>query len=257
MRASGSMFGKRLAFDVTRTGETIRLTNALSKETYAILTLRTASWTPDRWPDWTAEKVQGRNFYSLDDSTLETALRLISRIPNRKLIMLDRWLEQYPGNYGAVYQDFENDVCIGLAEGLDELKAAGTLNVLTLPESLYGPLIHKGLLRFAKQNSLKLKFSFTTPEEICPGDIFLVLNSQLDWGLAALARKASEQGLTIGKDIKIISYNDFELNEVVLGGLTTISTDFAKMGRLAADMILSGELSKIHCDFRMNRRLTF
>ena len=55
----------------------------------------------------------------------------------------------------------------------------------------------------------------------------------------------------------IISYNDVPLNAVVLGGLTTISTDFAKMGKLAAEMILSGKMTKIHNDFRMIRRKTF
>ena len=84
-----------------------------------------------------------------------------------------------------------------------------------------------------------------------------MLNSQLDWGLADLARKAKEQGLEIGKNVFIISYNDFVLNDVVLGGLTTISTDFALMGRLAAEMILKKDLSKLHCEFRMNRRSTF
>ena len=43
----------------------------------------------------------------------------------------------------------------------------------------------------------------------------------------------------------------------VLGGLTTISTDFREMGRLAARMILDRKPSKIHCPFRMTRRSTF
>ena len=47
------------------------------------------------------------------------------------------------------------------------------------------------------------------------------------------------------------------LNEVVLGGLTTISTDFSEMGRLAARMILDRSLAKIHCPFRLTRRSTF
>ena len=59
------------------------------------------------------------------------------------------------------------------------------------------------------------------------------------------------------KDVFIISYNDFALNDVVLGGLTTISADFAEMGRLAAQMIITGKLEKVHCPFRMNRRHTF
>ena len=195
--------------------------------------------------------------FPLDEESQAKAVKLISRIPNRKLIMLDRWLEQYPGNYGAVFQDFENDVYTGLQQGLDRLENASSLKVITLPESLYGSFIKKGIDRFSKDYDIPVQYTFNTPGHIEKGDIFLVLNSQLDWGLADLARKAKEQGLEIGKNVFIISYNDFVLNDVVLGGLTTISTDFALMGRLAAEMILKKDLSKLHCEFRMNRRSTF
>ena len=131
------------------------------------------------------------------------------------------------------------------------------LKVITLPKSLYGSRIRIGIERFAKDYGLNVSFMTNTPDEILKGDTFLVLNSQLDWGLADLARKVDEKKLTIGKDVFIISYNDFALNDVVLGGLTTISTDFAEMGRLPADMIITGKLSKIHCPFSMNRRHTF
>ncbi len=47
------------------------------------------------------------------------------------------------------------------------------------------------------------------------------------------------------------------MNELVLGGLTTVSTDFWEMGRLAADMITGHKLGKLRCPFRMNRRHTF
>ena len=108
LRASGSMLGKSLAFNVSRAGETIRVTTALSRETWATLTLRTSAWTPDRWPDWTAEKVQGRNFYSLDDSTLAQLVKdtavpmvrglvpLIAAAPTSAVTALMDWLEEGP-----------------------------------------------------------------------------------------------------------------------------------------------------------------
>ena len=66
-----------------------------------------------------------------------------------------------------------------------------------------------------------------------------------------------ENNLTVGVDVGLIAYNDVPLNSVVLGGLTTISTDFVKMGKLAAEMILSRKMTKIHNGFRMIRRNTF
>ena len=193
--------------------------------------------------------------FPLDDKTQERVRRQIARIPNRKLIMLDRLLPDYPGNYGAVYQNFENDIYGGLSQG--NLDSNCHLKVMTLPESLYGGSIRKGIERYCHDRHVPVSFYTGIPEDITPGDTFLVLNSQLDDGLVGLARHIRTLGLTIGRDVRIISYNEFAMNELVLDGLTTVSTDFQEMGRLAAGMILEKSLHKVHCPFRMTRRSTF
>ena len=192
-----------------------------------------------------------------DEKSQALAVKLLSRVPNRKLIMVDHWLSKVPGNYGAVYQDFENDVYEGLAQGLDRLRNVSRLKVITLPSSLYGDVIARGVVRFCEEYGVECDFLERAPDYIAPNEAFLVLNSQLDSGLAALARRIKEQNLDVGKDVFIISYNEFELYEIVLNGLTTISTDFKQMGRIAAQMILSRTASKVHCDFTMTRRATF
>lgn len=195
--------------------------------------------------------------FPLDEKTQAAATKLIARIPNRKLIMVDHWLQSYYGNYGAVYQDFENDVYDGLKQGLEKLQTASCLKVITMASSLYGPMICKGVDRFCIEHNIPVEFITKAPENINPGETYLVINSQLDSGLAALARSIKAQNLEVGKDVFIISYNEFDLNEVVLNGLTTISTDFKQMGRTAATMILNRKSWKVHCDFRMTRRGSF
>ncbi|MBR5211970.1 MAG: GntR family transcriptional regulator [Bacteroidales bacterium] len=194
--------------------------------------------------------------FPLDEKSQAAALKLISRVPNRKLIMVDHWLQSYTGNYGAVYQDFENDVYDGLKQGLDKL-AGTSLKVITMPSSLYGPMICKGVDRFCLEFGIPVEYMTSAPDHINENETYLVINSQLDSGLAALARRIKEQNLEVGKDVFIISYNEFDLNEVVLNGLTTISTDFKQMGRTAAMMILNRKSWKVHCDFTMTRRSTF
>ena len=197
--------------------------------------------------------------FPLDSDTQAGVLRQLARIPNRKLIMLDRLQPDYPGNYGAVYQDFESDIYDGLSEGFKKgaVPQECHLKVITLPESLYGSIIRRGVERFCKDYDIPVSFYYTAPDDISRGDIFLVLNSQLDEGLVGLVRKISAKKLIIGKEVKIISYNEFPMNELVLDGLTTVSTDFWEMGRLAADMVAGHKLSKIHCPFKMIKRHTF
>ena len=84
-----------------------------------------------------------------------------------------------------------------------------------------------------------------------------MLNSQHDTGLLDISRSAARLGMKVGEDISVISYNDSPINEIILNGLTSVSTDFEQMGETAAQMILDRSLSKIRCDFRLIRRSTF
>ena len=195
--------------------------------------------------------------FALDPTTQARALKSLKRIPNRKLIILDNWPRTLQGQYGVVYQDMSNDIYDGLKEALDDLKRYNKLHVVTLPTSLYGSLIMAGVERFCADYSINVEFHYEiTSDMMKRGGVYLLLNGQLGLGLVDAARTAKMQGLEIGKDIGIISYNDSYLSEVILGGLTTVSTDFAQMGRLAAEMVLSHDLRKVKCDFKLSRRNT-
>ncbi len=195
--------------------------------------------------------------FALDEQTQARMLKLTSRIPNRKLITLDHLPAGLKGNFGAVYQDFSNDAYDGLHAGLQKLKKAGRLNVITLKSSLYGSMIYEAVQRFCQENNIEICHYTEPPREIRKNDTFLILNSQLDSGLSDLADNINASKLKIGRDVFIISYNEFPLNKLILGGLTTISTDFAMMGKLAARMIMEKRMFKRKSDFGMIRRSTF
>lgn len=196
--------------------------------------------------------------FSLEPAVQKRMLKLLKRIPNRKLILVDRNLPDLPGNYGAVYQDFASDISHALAEGLDKLMISSKLNVIIMPNSLYSVYIKQAVAKFCDDNGISVEFHYGVSEEIVRrNEVYLLLNSQHDAGLLDFSRIAMRRGLKIGEDVGLISYNDYPINEIILNGLTTVSTDFEQMGELAAKMILDRNLSKIKCNFRLIRRSTF
>ena len=173
--------------------------------------------------------------FPLDAASQKRMLGLLKRIPNRKLIIVDKNLPDLPGNYGAVYQDFSTDISYALAEGLEKLKKFSKLNVVVMPNSLYASQIIKSVEIFCKENSLAVEFHNGVTEEIVRrNEVYLMLNSQHDSGLMLFARIARKQGLKMGEDVSVISYNDSPINEIILNGLTAVSTDFEQMGELGA-----------------------
>lgn len=196
--------------------------------------------------------------FPLDNEIQRRAVRLLKKIPNRKLILLDRYMEDLPGNYGSVYQDFEGDIYDGLTKALPCLSKYRRLNVISMAGSLYAPLIEAGIKRFSSDNQINIRIlKNLVVDELCQGDFFLILNGQLDNELIQLIKEVKEKGFEPGKDIGIISYNESPINDIILNGLTVFSTDFKQMGELAAKMILERSMKKIRCNFNLIRRNTF
>lgn len=195
--------------------------------------------------------------FSIDKCTQEKALRLLKTIPFEKLIIMDRLIDGAPQMVGASYQSIEQDIPAMLTPVLDDIRKYDNLRYISLSVSLYGDLVAETIRKFCDEHSVPVDILKEVPSVIRKKDLFFVSGSRLDRRLSELIRNMSASGLTIGKDVGLICYNDFPLNEFILGGLTTLSTDFFQMGRTAGEMVLSGNLSKVHSPCSLIRRNTF
>jgi DNA-binding transcriptional regulator YhcF (GntR family) len=185
-------------------------------------------------------------------------VKVLRKIPNHQLILIDRQVQELPGNYGAAYQDFGNDAYDGLKQGTEIFKNYLKLNILAMPGSLYSSLMLPAIKRFCIENEIiHVVQNNIDIDKIQKQETYLILNSQLDKELIGLVKAAKSKGYKIGEDIGIISYNESPVNEIILDGLTVISTDFRQMGELAAQMINDKIMKKVRCDFRLIRRSTF
>lgn len=195
--------------------------------------------------------------FPLDESVQSRAKKGLRRFPFQKLIIIDRPMPDLQGQYGAIFQDYATDAYNCLTHHAGEFTDVRRMNIITLSSSLYGHLIQSGVERFCKENGIICNCCKEQSFSIEKGDVFVMLNSQLDSGLISLVRKAKQENMEVGRDYFIISYNESPIDEVVLKGLTTISTDFANMGLEAARMIRNRQMRKMHNSFRMIRRATF
>ena len=188
---------------------------------------------------------------------LEIVAKTLRRIPFSQLILVDNRFPTLKGNYGVAYQDFADDAYNCLMQVSEEFRKVSHITVITRPSSLYCQYIQKGIARFGEECGIETKFASGVPTKIDKGEVFILLNSELDAGLLGIVNCARKSGLEVGSDFYIISYNDSPLDCLVLGGLTTISTNFEEMGQEAARMVNSKTMKTIHIPFGMNKRHTF
>jgi DNA-binding transcriptional regulator YhcF (GntR family) len=196
--------------------------------------------------------------FPLKPEIQKRAVKILKKIPNRKLIILDHLIKGLSGNFGSAYQDFEHDIFEGLRQVVGDLTKFKKLNIISMPGSLYAPLIEKGIQKFCQEYQVKFEIQNNIEiTKIQKHEAYFILNGQLDIELIELVKSARSKGCIIGKDIGIISYNESPINEIILDGLTVFSTNFRQMGELASKMIIEKKMKKIRCDFSLIKRNTF
>ncbi|MGK7397666.1 MAG: GntR family transcriptional regulator [Candidatus Cyclobacteriaceae bacterium M3_2C_046] len=182
----------------------------------------------------------------------EGLLDVINHIPREQLIVLDKDIDGIRGDYTAVYQDFERDIFQALQQGEDLFKKYKKVKLVFPKTTIHPAEIVKGFIIFSKVSELEYKvIDSMEAESIHPGEAYVVIE---ETDLVDLIKKCREQNLVIGKDVGIVSYNETPVKEVLADGITVISTDFAEMGRKAAELVLDKRNEKIRNPFKFIRR---
>ncbi len=188
------------------------------------------------------------HFYDQTDQ----AISIIDKIPRNKLLILDRQIQVLGNACGTVYQDFEHDIAEGLHSGIHLLRKYDTLKLIFPQKDRYPQEIIRGFRTFCEDHAFDHEIIYDLAHHrLCPGSAYIVIDES---ALISLIKDCRNQGLELGKDIGVISYNDTPVKEILAGGITVITTDHAKMGETAARMILEKTRATVRNPFYMIRR---
>lgn len=183
---------------------------------------------------------------------------ILKYAPAAQTVIVDRFLPNLDQNYGMSYQFIYADVLHCLENMADDFKNYKCLKSAPFYTSLYGEEIEDALHVFCKKIRIPYERSHgRVPDKLSKGDVLFIYGCSLGSGLVELYKLIEQSGLKPGKDIGIICYDDFQINEIILGGLSTMSADYAQMGTEAAKMMIGGKLGRVHCDFNIIRRNSF
>ena len=182
----------------------------------------------------------------------ENAASVINEITKGNLILLDKIIPGIKNEYGAVYENFETDIYNALKEALPQLQKYQTLKII-FPSYSYSPdEILKGFQSFCRDYAFSYNVVHNiADEEIAAGEAYINL---MEDDLVTLLEKIKKTKLKVGKDVGIISYNETPWKQFILDGITTISTDFKKMGAMTAGMILNHKRDHLPVPFKLTLR---
>jgi DNA-binding LacI/PurR family transcriptional regulator len=159
-----------------------------------------------------------------------------------KVYLLDHFHPELQDKYSAVFQNFAKDTYDGLVSNRSYLIKYDHIIMVQRHEKEPAER-YDGLRRFCDEYGYRHEYiEDIVSRDISRGELYMVTDDQ---DMVYLIRQAQRQGLGLGSDFGIISYNETPLKEVLEGGISTLSTDFKQMGKTMAVLINSNKLISI------------
>jgi DNA-binding transcriptional regulator YhcF (GntR family) len=192
------------------------------------------------------------SFYIIMPHFNDDITEIVKQIPKEKLLILDIDVEKLDDSYAVLYQDFERNFYQGLTEALPMIQKYESLTLfLSKNQFQYTPLgILRGFKRFCEKNNIQNEvvndLEFHHLEE---GRAYILF---LENDLVRFVNYTNRKGLTLGKNVGLLSYDDTPIKEILDdSGITTISNDFHQMGKLAGRLVHNRQKGKIASDCRL------
>ncbi len=170
---------------------------------------------------------------------------LVGLIPADKLLLIDQTITTLPGDFTAVYQDFEQDIYRALMTALGRLRRYQKLTLIRSNDHFqYIPTtLLDGLYRFGRDSGIPCVAVDNYDDGLVrAGEAFLLFAER---DLIAFIKQVNRTGLVLGQDVGLIAYDDTPVKEILAGGITVISTDFARMGQTAGELLTNRTRAKV------------
>jgi len=164
---------------------------------------------------------------------------ILGKIEPSKLLLLDIPIENWKNfdkeKFSFVWQDFDEAVYEAFVQINERINKYNVFHFLN-PDKIKQPATTiKAYKKFCADYHVKPNIIKSSRDlNVVRGDAYFILR-QMD--LYIILAQCKEKNLEVGKDVGILAYNDVPLYEFVGCGITVISTDFKKMGKMASQFV--------------------
>ena len=177
--------------------------------------------------------------------------QILKTIPENKLLIVDRF-EELERPFSHVTQEFEISTYMGLKELAESIRKFEEMILFFQPNSDYPIEVKRAYEKFLSDYNIKGRVENSYEKGSLKKDaVYFTIGDSDLW---AILKDCKNEGLEVGKDLGIFSNNDGPVKEIICGGITTLSTDFALMAQKAAEYVLNREKVEVVIPTILTRR---
>lgn len=199
-----------------------------------------------------AESVGRYNMFVVMNFSNDSFSQSLNSIPKNKLLLLDF------GNFDKaafpyICQDFDHAFYQCLCDGLDALRKYKRL-VMVFGEDMRHPASSIQYFEsFCNEHGFESDVVRKQNEmpTIESGVCYLCIDTE---DMVSIVKQSDVLGLKLGHDIGVLVYNDDPVLEIIKGGISSLSVDFALMGSMAAKFVTTKQQIQTYLPTKLNLR---
>ncbi len=136
-----------------------------------------------------------------------------------------------------VVQNFTHNLAKALENAMEDIKKYKRFILIYSSKNKHPDEIPETVNNFCKTNNISFKSeNKVQANKIQTGDAYFIIE---DSQMLKVIEYCEENEKILGRDIGILSYNDTPMKRFVKSGISCISTDFTKMGKLAGEWLMN------------------
>src|SRR5690606_11628601 len=164
---------------------------------------------------------------------------LLSLLPVNRVLLVDRYVETKE-NYNYIVQEFRKSSYEAFCKLKDKIEKFDQFVFFFRKDNSAEPVeILESFNDFVREYRVNaVILDNYEPGSLEKGKVYFTIHNLELW---EMLKDTKAKGYVLGKDVGFISHNDDIVKEIIFDGVTTFSTDFAKMGSRAAEFVKGGK----------------
>jgi DNA-binding transcriptional regulator YhcF (GntR family) len=166
----------------------------------------------------------------------EETIKHLKKISGEKLLLIDKQYESLSNSYSSISYNPEEEMERVMGNCTQNFKKYNTINLVLSSREYFHSEMITGFRNFCEKNDLEYQIlDDMVDENLESGHAYLCMD---DFDLVDIIKKVKSEKAELGQEVGLVSFNDTCYNEVMANGITVMSCNPIKIGKMAADNVV-------------------
>ncbi len=171
----------------------------------------------------------------------EDNIKCLKKISGDRLILLDQNFNSISNAHASITSQPKTALNFHFSNQINLFNKYHSFNLVVSEEDYFDAGLINGCSEFCETNGLEFQvLDGLEPVDVRAGEIYFTLD---DKDLVKAIKYGEANGLTVGKNLGLIAFNDCHFKEIVAGGITVLSNQPTLLGEMAAQLIQENDKS--------------